>query len=92
MVVSQVSASQKDGAVTVTAANLSLTESCEVELRFDELTPAQVDAVVLSGEVHAHNTFDDPDAVTERKLAASVDGHTVAFTLPVCGVAAVTVK
>ena len=87
-----VSASQKDGAVTVTAANLSLTEETEVELRFDGLIPSGAQAVVLSGEVHAHNTFDDPDAVAERKLDVRCEGSTVAFTLPACGVAAVTLK
>ena len=87
-----VSASRKDGAVTVTAANLSLTEAAQVTLSFQRLSPSQVKAVILSGEVHAHNTFDDPNAVTERPLETAARGNTVTLTLPACGVAAVTVK
>ncbi len=88
----QASASVKDGVVTVTAANMSLTDAREVTLTFEDLTPAEAAGTVLSGEVHEHNTFDDPDRVSERPLETKISGRAVTFTLPACGVAAVTVK
>jgi len=41
------------------------------------------EAEVLGGEdVHNHNTFEQPNAVTTKKAAATVSGKAVQFTLP----------
>jgi alpha-L-arabinofuranosidase len=38
---------------------------------------------VLGGEdVHAHNTFEQPNAVVTKKATATVSGKLVQFTLP----------
>ncbi len=79
------------GTVTVTAANLSLTAPCEAELRFDALAPAKAAGTLLTGEAHAHNTFEAPDTVAEQPLPVTLTGAGAAFTLPPCAVAAVRI-
>ena len=51
--------------------------------------PAQVCGTLLTGEAHAHNTFDAPDAVAERPLEAAVRDGGVDFVLPPCSLASV---
>ncbi len=63
----------KDGRITVTLNNLSLTEEKQVEIVFHELQPDEVEAVVLKNEMNACNTFEEPskvkeDAFTEYKI------------------------
>jgi alpha-N-arabinofuranosidase len=44
---------------------------------------ASVSATVLTAqEIHAHNTFDQPDAVTTKKTTATASGSIVKITLP----------
>ena len=86
----QVSASKMDsGALTVTAANLSMTEGQTVRLTLKGEAPKEASGVLLAGEAHAHNTFDEPEAVGEQTLSLTLAGNGVEFTLPPCGVASV---
>ena len=87
----QASASRMEsGELTVTAANLSMTESRTVRLALANRKAEGASGTLLAGEAHAHNTFEEPKAVTERTLAAALepDGG-VSFTLPPCAVASV---
>ena len=87
------SASLKDGAATVTLANLHYSEAAEVLLTVDGMEKAAYEIQLLSAEPHAFNDFDHPadvriapsDAIrrTERGLV---------LTLPPCSVAAVTLR
>ena len=61
------SASEKNGRFTVTLANLSMTRTEEVTLRLDGWQGGACEARILTEEVHAFNTFDQPDRVTPRK-------------------------
>ncbi len=79
-----------DGAVTVTAANLSLTEGQHVSLT--GLDPASVTGTLLAAEAHAHNTFDEPEVVKEAPLAVKVTDKGVEFDLPPCSVAALRLQ
>ncbi len=84
----QVSASRMEsGEITVTAANLSMTESRTVRLALAGRKTAE--GVLLAGEAHAHNTFDEPEAVQEQALAVTQAEDGISFTLPPCGVASV---
>ena len=86
----QVSASRMEsGEITVTAANLSMTESQTVRLTLTSGKPERVSGTLLAGEAHAHNTFDAPETVREQALAAAPDGEGVEFVLPPCSVASV---
>ncbi len=89
-----VSASEKDGAITVTAANLSYGEEKEIELSsFDEPLPEHAFITTLEAVPQACNTFEAPDTV---KPAAPVelpfDGKTLRFRLPAAGVVSVVFR
>ncbi len=82
------SASQKDGVLTVTAANLDA--EAPAGLRITGFRAARISARALSGEMHQKNDFDAyPLAV--RELSASLDENGDAvLTLPACSVAEIT--
>ena len=86
----QASASKMEsGGITVTAANLSMTESQTVRLSLKASRPEKASGVLLAGGARAHNTFDNPEAVVERPLSLTLDGDGVELVLPPCGVASV---
>ena len=73
----------KDGYVNVTLANLSTDEDAPVEMSFMELAPEEITAAVLKAEMHAHNTFEDPEKVKEENFTAyEVKDGKVSFTAP----------
>jgi alpha-N-arabinofuranosidase len=87
------SASVTGKVLTLTVVNPHLTESrpLQITLRGDA-SAASAEAEVLGGEdVHDHNTFEQPDAVTTRKATASVAGKVVKFTLPASSVTRLTI-
>ena len=87
-----VSASEdKDGVVHVTAANLSSTETCPVELSLLGGGIENVTGRVLTGAMDAYNDFDTPDTVVIHPLEPieTTDGRAY-FTLPACSVAEIT--
>ena len=56
------------------------------------LCSASAEAEVLGREdVHNHNTFEQPNAVTTRKATATVSGTVVQFTLPPSSVTRLTI-
>jgi len=72
-----------DGYVNVTLANLSANEDAPVELSFVELAPKEITAAVLKGEMHAHNTFEEPENVKEEAFDAyEVKDGKISFTAP----------
>ncbi|MDE6518212.1 MAG: alpha-N-arabinofuranosidase, partial [Acetatifactor sp.] len=77
----------KDGRIHVTLNNLSVTESYEIDAVFTETDIKGVEGTILTGEMHAHNTFDEPDAVhTEKFDKIEVSGQSIKFTIPACSV------
>ncbi|MCM1251326.1 MAG: alpha-N-arabinofuranosidase [Clostridium sp.] len=94
--VSQISESvsvSADGTVNITVNNLSITEAVPVEISFAELTPAHVEAAVLTGEMRAHNTFDEPENVKEAAFTDyKTEGGKITFTAPACSVVSFRVK
>ena len=89
----QASASRAgDGSFTVTCANLSMEEERTVCLTFAGARPEFAEGTLLTGEAHAHNTFDAPDTVAERPLSVALTGSGARFTLPACGVASLRLK
>ncbi len=77
----------KDGCVNVTLTNLSVTEDAPVEIIFAQLMPKDVTAVILKGEMHAHNTFDDPGRVKEEAFDTyEIKDGKLCFTAPACSV------
>ena len=87
------SASVTGKVLTLTVVNPHLTDArpSQIMLRGDA-GAASAEAEVLGGEdVHGHNTFEQPDAVTTRKATATVSGKVVKFTLPPSSVTRLTI-
>lgn len=77
----------KDGRIHVTLNNLSVTESYDIDAVFTETPIKGVEGTILTGEMHAHNSFDNPDAVhTEAFDRVEISGQSLKFTIPACSV------
>ncbi|MBO7403950.1 MAG: hypothetical protein J6V24_03215, partial [Clostridia bacterium] len=83
------SASVRDGILTVTLANLSVTEAADVRLNLSELIPApEAEYLTLTADdPHAHNTYENPEVVKLESRTGPFDGS---VTVP--AFSAVTVK
>ena len=82
-----------DGCVNITLNNLSVKEDVPVEVTFAELKPAEVTAAILTQEMHAHNTFEEPEKVKEEAFTAyEIKDGKLCFTAPACSVISLRVK
>lgn len=82
-----------DGTVNVTVSNLSITEDVPVEMSFAELAPSSIEAAIVTGEMHAYNTFDEPENVKEIPFTEfKAEGTKVCFTAPACSVISFRLK
>lgn len=69
------SASLKDKTVTLTVVNPHATEHREAEIAIRGGSPSSVEATVLTNsDIHAHNTFDHPDAVSASWQKVPISG------------------
>lgn len=80
------------GNIHITAANLSATESCSMDIVLYGRNAAEVSGDVLHHEIHGKNTFEEPDAVHIQPLSGIQwnDGR-IAFEMPACSVVHITV-
>ena len=87
-----VSASEdKDGVIHVTAANLSATQSCPVELDLLGGQMGTVTGKILTGSMDAYNDFDTPNTVSIQPMEGiTVENGQARFTLPACSVVEIT--
>lgn len=75
------------GRLTVTLANVALKEAKDMEILLAERRPEHPEAVLLTGAVTAHNTFDEPDVVKEQTFDQfEVTERGLKFILPPCSV------
>ncbi len=82
-----------DGTINITVNNLSVMESVPMEISFAELIPSHIDAAILTGEMCAYNTFNEPENVKETAFTYyMVDGTKIKFTIPACSVISFRVK
>ncbi len=86
------SASEKDGKITVSVCNTSLDEDEEISLDVRGADIASAAGEVLTGEINAHNTFDEPDAIVPQRLGVTVSGGGAKFTLPAKSIAVITLS
>lgn len=83
----------KDGYLNVTVANPSASESEAVEIAFNELKPESVEAAVLTGDMRAHNTFENMNNVKEEGFKDyQVMERGIAFTMPPCSIISFKIK
>lgn len=84
---------QEDGTVTVTIANLSVEKSYPVDLVFLEKKPESAEARILTNEMHAKNTFEEPDTVKEEAFdGVTLTGRGASFTMPACSVVSLRLR
>ena len=90
-----VSASRdRDGTVHVSICNLDPGRDSALECMLDGLTPEQVAGRVLTAEtMTAHNTFEDPNAVTPAPLrGVGISGNLVSAVIPAKSVVVLTIS
>jgi alpha-N-arabinofuranosidase len=87
-----VSASEKDGVITLTAANFSADKANDVYCQvLGGVSAAK--GRILTGAIDAKNTFDEPDAVKIVDFSDfTITGDNLSFTLPPCSVMEVTIR
>ena len=84
------SASEKDGVITVTAANLDAAKPAD--LKINGVSAARSCGRILSGEIHAKNDFtSSPVQIRSLEIRAEKDGE-FSVTLPACSVAEITLS
>ena len=76
-----------DGIITATITNLSVTDSYDIEGIFTDTEIKSVKASILTGEMHAHNTFDAPNTVFTKDFNDfKLTAKGIDFTIPACSV------
>jgi alpha-N-arabinofuranosidase len=87
-----VSASEKDGVITLTAANFSADKANDVSCQvLGGVSAAK--GRILTGAIDAKNTFDEPDAVKIVEFSDfTISGDNLSFTLPPCSVMEVRIE
>jgi alpha-N-arabinofuranosidase len=87
------SASLKGKTLTLTAVNPDVSEAREAEIFLRGATAASAKAwVVGDSDIHAHNSFDQPDRVRTRSADVTVRGGALSFTFPPASVAKIEVQ
>ena len=86
------SASFKDKTLTVTVVNPHATESREPDIAIRGGSPSSVVATVLTNsDIHAHNTFDHPEAVSTVSQKVAVSGGLVRHVFAPASVTKLTI-
>ena len=82
-----------DGDIVATIVNTSLTDSSEIHCQIADREVKSAAAEILTGEVHAHNSFEDKNAVYTKEftdIELLKDGFKL--TIPPCSIVKVIVK
>ena len=82
-----------EGKIHITITNLSYTEDFDIQGILSETEIKKVKASILTEEMHAHNTFDNPDVVKTVSFDnIKADGNKLSFTMPKCSVMHIEVE
>lgn len=89
-----VTASRKEGKVTVSMVNPELEKEQEVVLRFEELSPKQVSGMMLKGAtIDTYNDFDAPDRVqTAPFTKARITKQGIELKVPAQSILTLTIE
>lgn len=83
----------EDGTITITIAHLDLENSKNLTIEFLKKCPEKVEAVTLTGEMQACNTFEESDVVEPVEFSEySIEKNQIIATLPPCSVTVFRVK
>ncbi len=76
-----------NGTINITINNLSVTQSKEIEVVLSEKTPVGIEAAIVTGDMQAYNTFENPEAVREEMFTDyEMTDRGFKFTAPACSV------
>ena len=82
-----------DGIVTVTLNNLSATDSADLSVALSSGRYTVDIASIVTEDIHAHNTFEDPEVVLEKKFENfKEEGDSIDVTLPPASVTLLRLK
>ncbi|MBR4184098.1 MAG: alpha-N-arabinofuranosidase [Lachnospiraceae bacterium] len=86
------SASVKDGVLTLTVANCSYDEACEISCDVCNFNATSAAARILTGDPHDLNDFENSDKVVIKGLEVELEDGVLKLSLPACSVCEVTLK
>jgi alpha-N-arabinofuranosidase len=87
------SASLKDKELFLTITNSHAREAVTVKVKIlGGVKVNEARGQILTGEIHAHNTFSSPTLVTPQVFDVSCESSQLHLTLPSASVAAIRVK
>ncbi|SEK54310.1 alpha-N-arabinofuranosidase [Ruminococcus albus] len=86
------SASVKDGVMTITLANCSIDEDAELSCDICNFDAKKAAANILTEDVHACNTFDDPEKVVIKPYDVKLENSKLTVKLPACSVVEITLN
>ena len=86
------SASIKEGVMTITLSNCSLTEEAQVDCDISYFQYEKVSARILTNEAHAYNDFDEPNKVDIKEYPVSRVGDGLSLVLPPCSIVSVRLE
>lgn len=78
---------KEDGTIIATIVNTSLSDNAEIACQIADFKVSEINAEILTGEVHAHNSFDNKNAVSTSAFdgfETTADGFKT--VLPPCSV------
>ena len=82
----------RDGKLQITMGNLSVTQAYPIETEIAGFAGKKAYAQILTGEMQAKNTFDEPDAVAAEPFEVELQDGKLNFTIPPCSVVQITVE
>jgi alpha-N-arabinofuranosidase len=87
------SASLKGRTLFVTLTNAHATAGAQVTVNLlGDATATDANGSILTGEIHAHNAFDQPEAVKPQPFAIATRGASLVIELPPASVVALETR
>jgi len=79
------------GEINISLTNISLENQQEVEISIDNCDKKKIKASILHADMMAHNTFENPEAVTIKDFEGySVEGNRIKIVIPPCSILGIT--
>ena len=83
----------ENGVLHITVTNLSLTENYEIDTTILDKKIQEVKGEIVAEEMHAMNTFDDPERVNVKDFNdVKITDKGLSFTIPACSVLHLSAK
>lgn len=83
----------EDGKLHITIANLSIDKAYDIEGLVTDSAVKSVSGEIVTGEIHDHNTFDDPEKVVKKNFDdCKIVDNNLKFTIPAASVLHLSVE